>query len=220
MKKDQNLPNKNIHSNNSSGKPLPNNSNYSRNQSPHNSSYKGRSPEQKNSRNFSQNIYSRSNSQNNQYRNTYSRSSSNRREYSFRMVAVLIQTLGIDTTQTTDHKTHHIIETKIILTIEMEAIQIIEISIIKTTYREKIHTTDQIIKDPMIIIIKIDHETIHKIEVQTITINKKFIPNLLIGIITVTPIPNTSIEATNRNIKDKLFKYKQLKKQLQTPWYR
>ena len=28
MKKDQNLPNKNIHSNNSSGKPLPNNSNY------------------------------------------------------------------------------------------------------------------------------------------------------------------------------------------------
>ena len=36
MKKDQNLPNKNIHSINSSGKPLPNNSNYSRNQSPYN----------------------------------------------------------------------------------------------------------------------------------------------------------------------------------------
>ena len=34
MKKDQSLPNKNIHSNNSSGKPLPNNSNYSRQQSP------------------------------------------------------------------------------------------------------------------------------------------------------------------------------------------
>ena len=47
MKKDQNLPNKNIHSNNSSGKPLPNNSNYSRNQSPYNSSYRGRSPEQR-----------------------------------------------------------------------------------------------------------------------------------------------------------------------------
>ena len=30
MKKYQNLPNKNIHSNKSSGKPLPNNSNYSR----------------------------------------------------------------------------------------------------------------------------------------------------------------------------------------------
>ena len=34
MKKDQNLPIKHIHSNNSSGKPLPNSSNYSRNQSP------------------------------------------------------------------------------------------------------------------------------------------------------------------------------------------
>ena len=42
MKKDQNLPNKNIHSNNSSGKLLPGNSNYSRNQSPYNSSYRGR----------------------------------------------------------------------------------------------------------------------------------------------------------------------------------
>ena len=82
MKKDQNLPNKNIHSNNSSGKPLPNNSNYSTNQSPYNSNYRGRSPEQRNSRNFSQNRYSRSNNQNNQYRNNYSRSDSNRREIS------------------------------------------------------------------------------------------------------------------------------------------
>ena len=48
MKKDQNLPNKNIHSDNSSGKPLPSNSNYSRNQTPYYSSYRGRSPEQKN----------------------------------------------------------------------------------------------------------------------------------------------------------------------------
>ena len=41
-------------------------------------SYRGRSPEQRNSRNFSQNRYSRSNSQDNQYRNNYSRSNSNR----------------------------------------------------------------------------------------------------------------------------------------------
>ena len=81
MKKDQNLPNKNVHSNNSSGKPLPSNSNYSRNQSSYNSRYRGRSPEQRNSRNFSQNSYSRSNSQNNQYRNNYSRSNSNRTEF-------------------------------------------------------------------------------------------------------------------------------------------
>ena len=52
MKKDQNLANKNIYSNNSSGKPLPINSNYSINQSPYNSSYRGRSPERRNSRNF------------------------------------------------------------------------------------------------------------------------------------------------------------------------
>ena len=55
MKKDQNLPNKNIYSNNSSGKPLPSNSNYTRNQSPYNSSYRGRSPERGNTRNSSQN---------------------------------------------------------------------------------------------------------------------------------------------------------------------
>ena len=76
MKKDQNLPNKNIHSNNSSGKPLPSNPNYSRNQSPYNSSYRGRSPEQKNSRNFSQNKYTRSNS-----RNNYPRSNSNSTQF-------------------------------------------------------------------------------------------------------------------------------------------
>ena len=81
MKKDQNLSNKNIHSNRSSGKPLPNNSNYSRNQSPYNSSYRGRSPEQRKLRKFSQNRYSRSNSQNNQYRNNYSQSNSNRTEF-------------------------------------------------------------------------------------------------------------------------------------------
>ena len=81
MKKDQNLPNKNVHRNNSSGKPLPGNSSYSGNQSPFNSNYRGRSPEQRNSRNFSQNRYSRSNSQNSQYRNNYSRSKSNRTEF-------------------------------------------------------------------------------------------------------------------------------------------
>ena len=79
MKKDQNLPNKNTYSNNSSGKPLPSKSNYSRNQSPYNSSYRGRSPEQRNLRSFSQNRHSRSNSQNNQ--NNYSRSNSNTTEF-------------------------------------------------------------------------------------------------------------------------------------------
>ena len=58
MKKDPNLPNKNIHSSNSSGKPLPNNSNYSGQQSPYNPSYRRRSPHQRNSRIFSLNRYS------------------------------------------------------------------------------------------------------------------------------------------------------------------
>ena len=51
MKKYQNLPNKNIYSNNISEKPLPNNTNYTRNQSPYNSSYRERSPERRNTRN-------------------------------------------------------------------------------------------------------------------------------------------------------------------------
>ena len=72
MKKDQNLPNKNIYSNNSSEKPLPINTNYTRNQSPYNSSYRGRSPERRNTQKSSQNKYNRPNSQNN-----YLRSNSN-----------------------------------------------------------------------------------------------------------------------------------------------
>ena len=83
LKKDQNLPNKNIHSNSSSGKPLPNTSNYSRSQPTFNCNYRGRSPDPRNSRNFSQNRYSRSNSRNTQYRNNYSRSNSNKPDYSF-----------------------------------------------------------------------------------------------------------------------------------------
>ena len=71
MKKDQNLPNKNVYSNNSSGKPLPNNTNNTRNRSPYNSSYRGRSPERRNTQNSSQNPYNRPNS-----RNNYSRSNS------------------------------------------------------------------------------------------------------------------------------------------------
>ena len=77
MKKDQNLPNKNIRSNKSSRKPLPNSLNHSRNQSHYISNYRGRSPDQRKSRNPSPNQYSRSHSRNNHYRNNYSRSNSN-----------------------------------------------------------------------------------------------------------------------------------------------
>ena len=208
MKKDQNLPNKKIHSNNSSGKPLPNNSNYSRNQL----SYRGRSAEQRNSRNFSQIRYSRSNSQHNQYRNNYSRSNVNRRKFSS---ATSSHSHPRIRHYSIDHEIHRTIEIETIQIIEIEAIQIIEINIIQITDQE---TTPkiEIIKDP-IIYIQIDHETIHKTETQVITIYKEIIPNLLIGIVTVIQIPNTDIEAILQNIKDKLTKYKQLKEQLQDP---
>ena len=75
MKKDQNLPYKNIHKINSSGKPLPNNSNYSRHNSSYNTNYRGRSPYT--------NRYSRSHSRNSPYRNNYARSNSNQPELLF-----------------------------------------------------------------------------------------------------------------------------------------
>ena len=132
------------------------------------------------------------------------------------MIPVPFQTLEIDTIQTIEHEIHHIIEIETTLTKKIEAIQIIKINIIQTADQEIAHTKGQIIKDPMIIT-KTDQEIFHKIEIQAITIDKEIIPNLLIGIITVTPILNTDVGAIHQSIKDKLTKYKQLKKQLQTP---
>ena len=79
MTKDQNLPNKNIHGNKNSGKPLSDKYNTSRQQSLYRNNYRGRSPDRRISRNFLQKRYSRSN---NQYRNSFSRSNSNRSNYS------------------------------------------------------------------------------------------------------------------------------------------
>ena len=107
---------------------------------------------------------------------------------------VPIQTLGIDTIPTIDHETHHTIEIEIIPTIGKEIIQLIEINNIKTTDQEIFHTTDQIIKD-LVIVTKKDQETVHKIETQAITVDKEIIPNLLTGIITATQIHNTDLEA-------------------------
>ena len=213
MKKDQNLPNKKIYSNNSSGKPLPGNSNFSRNKSPYNSSYRGRSPEQRISRNFSQNRYSRSNSQNNQNRNNYSRSNSNTTDI---ISAVPIQTQEIDTIPTIDHEIHHTTERKIIQTIGIEVIRTIEIRTIRTTDQGITHIIDQIIKNQMITIIT-GHEIIHKIEAQATAIDTETIPSHPIGIIIVTPILNIDTEVTHQSIKDTSTKCKQMKKQLQTP---
>ena len=212
MKKDQNLPNKNIHSKNSSGKPLPINSNYSRNQSPYNSSYRGRSPEQRNSRNSHKidtvdqivKIISTEINIHDQIQT----------EQKF-LIPVSIQILGIDTIQTIDHEIHHIKETETIQIIGIEVIQTIEINVTKTIDQEIIHTIDLTIKETIIITI-IGHETTHKIEIPITTI-EGIILNLFIETIIATLIPNTNIEKTHRNISDKLFKYKQMEKQLQIP---
>ena len=121
------------------------------------------------------------------------------------------QSQGIDTIPTIDHEIHHTIEIETIQTIGIEVIQIIEIKIIQTTDHETNHRINQIIKD-QIIITKTDQEIIHKIETQVTTIDIEIIPNHLIGIIIVTPILIIDIEVTHQNIKDKLTKYKQMKK--------
>ena len=133
------------------------------------------------------------------------------------LIPIPIQILGIGTTQTIDHEIHHTIEIEIIQIIGIEVIQTIEINVTKTIDQETIHTTDLTINETITITI-IDHETTHKTETPIIT-NKEIILNLLIKTIIATTIPNINKEVTHRNISDKLFRYKQLNKQLQIPWY-
>ena len=131
------------------------------------------------------------------------------------LIPIPNHTEGIDTIPTIDHEIHHTIEIETILTIGIEVNQTIEIRTIQTTDQEKIHTIDQTIKDPNITS-KTDHDIIHRTETQAITIDTETIPNLNIGIIAVTPILNIDTEAKHQSIKDKLIKYNQMKKQLQT----
>ena len=213
MKKDQNLPNKNIHFNNSSGKPLPNNSNYSRNQSPYNSSYIGRSPEQRNSRNFSQNRYSRSNSQNNQYRNNYSRSNSNRPEFfdTNSHSKSRNRHYSNDRSRNSSYNRNRNYSNNRNRSYSNNRNQCYP----KTIDQETIPITDLIIKEIITITI-IGHETTHKIGIPITTI-EEIILNPLIETTIVTLIPNTNLEVTYRNISEKFIRYKHLKKQLQIP---
>ena len=169
--KDHNLPNRNIHSNNSSGKPPPNNSNYSRNQSPYNSNYRGRSPNQRNSRNFSQNRYNRSNGQNNQCRNNYSRSNSNRPEYSFETSSHSHSRNRHYSNERSRNSSYH--KNRNYSNNTKEATRKIELKVIKKIDHEIILTKDPIIKDLITTTIKIDHAIIHKIEIRSITIDKE-----------------------------------------------
>ena len=208
MKKDQNLPNKNVYSNNSSGKPLPNNTNYTRNQSPYNSSYRGRSPERRNTQSSSQNHHNRSNS-----RNKFSRLVSNATQFVSRSISQSNPRNKHYSNNQSRNSSYNRIET--IHIIEIEVSRTIEIRITRTIDQEITHITDQ--TTDQMTIIKTDHGIIHKIEIQVIIINIETIPNHHIGIISIIIILNIDTEVVHQNIKDKLIKYNQMKKQHQTP---
>ena len=87
-------------------------------------------------------------------------------------------------------------------TIETEATQLIEINDIIIDH-EIIQTTDQITKNLNQTIINIDHEKIHKIGIQTKTIDKETTLNHLKELTHVIQILKTNIEALHQNIKDK-----------------
>ena len=209
MKNDQNLPNKNVYSNNSSGKPLPNNTNYTRNQSPYNSSYRGRSPERRNTQNSSQNNYYWSNIRNNDSRSNsnatqfVSRSSSQSNPRKKHYSNNQSQNSSYNRNRNYSHNRNRSYSND-------------EIRITRTIDQEITHIIDQIITDQMTII-KTDHGIIHKIEIQLIIINIEIIPSHHIGIITIIIILNIDTDAVHQNIKDILVKYSQMKKQHQTP---
>ena len=101
-----------------------------------------------------------------------------------------------------DQEIHHTKDIEIIPTIETEAIRIIGITDIIIDH-EIIQTTDQTTKDLITIIIKIDHEIIHTIGIQTITVDKGITLNHLIEIIHVIQVLKTNIEAIHQNIEEK-----------------
>ena len=126
------------------------------------------------------------------------------------------QTQEINTIPIINHETHHTTEIETIHIIEIEVIRTIEIRITRTLDQEITRIIDQTITDQMKII-KTDHGTIHKIEIQVIIINIENIPSHHIGIITIIIILNIDTEEVHQNIKDILIRYSQMKKQHQTP---
>ena len=209
MKKDQNLPNKNVYSNNSSGKPLPNNTNYTRNQSPYNSSYRGRSPERRNTQNSSQNHYNRPNS-----RNNYSRSNSNTTQFVSRSNSQSRNNYYPNNqSRNSSYNRNRNYSNNRNRSYSNNRNQNYpnNRSIDRIT-----HIIDQTITDQTIII-KTDHEIIHKIDIQVIIIVIEIIPNHHTGIITIIIILTTATEVVHLNIKEILIKYNQTQKRHQTP---
>ena len=113
------------------------------------------------------------------------------------LIPVPSQILGIDTIQTIDHVIHHTVERETTQITEIEVIQTTEINVTKTIDQETIPTTDLIIKETITISI-IGHETTHKKGIQITTI-EEIILNPLIETIIVTLISNTNIEVTPKH---------------------
>ena len=210
MKKGQNLPNKKIYSNNSSGKPLPNNTNYTRNH------------------HITQVI--EEDHQNEEIHEILHKIIIIDRKAKITKITIQDQipmqhnlfldpvpnqTQGIDTIPIINHETHHTTIVETVHIIEIEVIRTIEIKITRLIDQEIIHIIDQTITDQMIII-KTNQKTIPKIETQVTIIDIEIIPSHHTGIITIIMILNIDTEVAHQNIKDTLFKCRQMKKQHQT----
>ena len=128
----------------------------------------------------------------------------------------LIPNQGIITIQTINHETHHTIEIETTPIIEIEVIQTTETRITRTIDQGITHIIDKTITDQTIII-KTDHEIIHKIDIQVIITVIEIIPNHHTGIITIIIILTIATEVVHPNIKKILIKYNQTQKQHQTP---
>ena len=151
-----------------------------------------RSPDRRNSENYSQNRYSRSNCQNIQNRNDYSRSDWIRSNYSNYNETVHIQTLGI-------HSIPNIVRMfqKIVQMIEIETIQENKFEIT----RKIDHKTTPILGHIIIIII-IDPVITLEIDTTIIRTDQKFVPSHHIEIILNNQTNKVkTTEAVHENIK-------------------
>ena len=106
----------------------------------------------------------------NQYRNNYSRSISNRTEF-------------FDTSSHSNSRNRHYSNDRSRNSSYNRKSNYSNNRNTKTVYQEIFHTTDPIINEQITTTTIIDHEKVHKIGIQTITINKGIILNLLIEIL-------------------------------------
>ena len=208
MKKDQNLPNKTglqqqqFRENHSRTI-----QNYTRNQSPYNSSYRGRSPETKKHAIIHHKITT--------IDQIVKITTPDHIQIHNDLFLDLILNQEITTIQTTNHEIHHTIGIETTPIIEIEVIQTTETRITRTIDQGITHIIDRTITDQTTII-KIDREIIHKIDTQVIIIVIEIIPNHHTGIIITIIILIIATEVVHLNIKDILIKYNLIQKQHQT----